>query len=96
MVVYIAKKPCRFGGQLYRIDDKIPANIIQERRIGSLVRMGVIVQGGEVEGAAPKPAPSAPVLETEQANEVEAEAAVKQEPEPKKTATKKASEKAKK
>ncbi|MBR1760256.1 MAG: hypothetical protein IJ741_03650 [Schwartzia sp.] len=91
MVVYIAKKPCRFGGQIYRIDDKIPADKIQERRIGSLVRMGVIVQGGEVEGVASQPTPPTPVLETEQVNEADTVAA-KQEPE-KKTAAKKTSSK---
>lgn len=58
MVVYIAKKPCRFGGQSYLIGDKIPADKIQPRRAGSLVRMGVVEQREEKEASkAPSPEP---------------------------------------
>ena len=42
---YIAKKPCRFGGKNYLIGEKIPGDKILSRRIGSLLRMGVIVEG---------------------------------------------------
>lgn len=56
MVVYIAKKPCRFGGQNYLIGDKIPADKILPRRVGSLVRMGVIMESEEKE-AVPASAP---------------------------------------
>ena len=56
MAVYIANKPCRFGGKAYRIGDKISGDKILPRRLGSLLRMGVIVEG--VEEATPKPAPA--------------------------------------
>ena len=42
---YIAKKPCRFGGKSYLIGEKIPGDKILPRRIGGLLRMGVIVEG---------------------------------------------------
>ena len=47
MTTYIANKPCRFGDKSYLIGEKIPADKILSRRIGSLLRMGVIVEGEE-------------------------------------------------
>ncbi len=59
MVVYIANKPCRFGGQSYVIGDKIPADKILPRRVGSLVRMGVIIESEEPNKAPAKAKPNA-------------------------------------
>ena len=69
MVVYIANKPCRFGGQSYSIGDKIPTDKILPRRAGSLVRMGVSIESEEAEKAPAKAKPKAkeetPVAEAE-------------------------------
>ena len=45
MATYIANKPCCFAGKAYLIGEKIPADKILPRRLGSLLRMGVIVKG---------------------------------------------------
>ena len=55
MATYIANKPCRFGGKAYHIGDKIPGDKIMPRRLGGLLRMGVIVEGAEE--VQPKPTP---------------------------------------
>lgn len=57
MATYIANKPCRFGGESYHIGDKIPGDKILPKRIGGLLRMGVISEGG-VEAVKPAPAPA--------------------------------------
>lgn len=56
MATYIANKPCRFGGKAYLIGEKVPGDKILPRRVGSLLRMGVIVEG--TEEATPKPTPA--------------------------------------
>lgn len=50
MATYIANKPCCFAGKAYLIGekisaDKISADKILPRRVGSLLRMGVIIKG---------------------------------------------------
>lgn len=45
MATYIANKPCCFAGKAYLIGEKIPADKILPRRVGSLLRMGVIIKG---------------------------------------------------
>ena len=58
MAIYIANKPCRFGGKAYLIGEKIPGDKILPRRLGGLLRMGVIVEGAdEAEHPAESPDP---------------------------------------
>ena len=47
MAVFIAQKPCRFGGDDYLIGDHIPADKILPERVNALKSMGIITHGIE-------------------------------------------------
>lgn len=73
MATYIANKPCRFGGKSYLIGDKIPDDAILPRRVGSLLRMGVLVEGADETAPVPtppaKPKKTIPVQQKEETTE---------------------------
>lgn len=67
MATYIANKPCRFGGEYYLIGEKIPSNKILPRRVGGLLRTGVIIEGKDsVTGLTKQPATESVEQSTEE------------------------------
>ena len=46
-MVFVALKPCRFGGTDYKIGESIPADKVLPEKVEALRAMGIITVGSE-------------------------------------------------
>lgn len=56
MKIYIAQKPCRFGGKEYHIGDEVPEKLIDPARVKSLIKFGLLSVSERAEEATDTPA----------------------------------------
>ena len=62
-MAFVALKPCKFGGVVYRQGSTIPADKVLRERVPALVSIGMIAEvkeevGAKQEAAQPKPKPA--------------------------------------
>lgn len=62
-MAYVAIKPCRFGGQAFRIGEGIPAELVQPGSAKNLIKMGIIADTEPVAPLqeAPQPIDTIPI-----------------------------------
>ena len=76
--MYIAKKPCNFGGKRRYIGDEIPDEFIAPGNEAKLVNMGLIELVPDKEPETPVPDDAVPEKENPQGNAADAADGVKQ------------------
>ena len=76
--MYIAKKPCHFGGKTFRVGESIPEEAIVKSRVSALIRWGMIA---EVDGEKPKTDEKANEAEEEKADSAQTAQKAPEKPE---------------
>ena len=61
-MAYVAIKPCRFGGQSFRIGDVVPSELLHKGAVKNLLKMGrIAAENGEIASEPVNESPNNPI-----------------------------------